>query len=554
MDLLKGAIVMNRRVFLRHVASTAAVCAAGGSFARAAGAPPNIIFIMTDDQGWTSVSYRSDPDVPESESDYIETPRMRGAALAGMRFTDGYAPNPICSPTRHSIIFGQNAARHVYCKDPDWGGKAPGWLTIPKAIKAANPAYRTAHFGKWHVALMPEDAGFDFSDGPSSNSAGDLSNGEYWTRDGVQENLEKYNEKFGITPPTLNSKYSELPVYLTDDDPKGAVGMTRRAGTFIRESVADGTPFFAYIAHYATHLDMISSKESQEYFKGKPRGKKHDNPGYAAMVKDMDTAIGDVLDLVEELGIQDNTYIFIMSDNGGVQYFGQTAVVTPDREVLETYETSLAWRNLPLRHGKHEFYEGGIRVPFMVLGPDIEPNSVCRVPVTGLDLLPTFADLAGHNLRLPDNIDGGSMVSVLRGGGTGRVRRNREAIVFHQAAKRIPISALRKGRYKLVKHWLADDPGDEGGKYKGEKLLELYDLSKDIEEKNDLSEEMRDLTNALHKELLSFLEEANGETKYTSRSDAYSSMLKEHGLGHSSTVIPDAEYTSPFVRKQEGIR
>lgn len=536
---------MNRRAFLRH----AAVCAVTAPLVRYARAdvPPNIIFIMTDDQGWTSVSYRSDPGVPGSKSDYIETPQMARAAREGMRFTDGYAPNPICSPTRHSIIFGQNAARHIYGKDLDWIGKATSWLTIPKAVKAASPDYRTAHFGKWHVAVMPEKAGFDFSDGPTSNSAGDMINGKYWDAEGVDENLSKYNAKHGISPPELNSKYSKQPVYFADDDPKGAVSMTRRAATFMRESVADGKPFFAYIAHFATHLDMVSKDATYEHFKNKQRGKKHDNPSYAAMARDMDTSIGDVLDLVNELGIEDNTYIFIMSDNGGVQYFGQSATVTPDRQIIETYETSVAWRNLPLRHGKHEFYEGGIRVPFIVIGPDVEPDSVSRVPVTGLDLLPTFAQLAGHDMHLPDNIDGGSIVRVLRAGGTGKVRRSREAIVFHQAAKRVPISALRKGRYKLVKHWLADDPGDSGGKYKGDKLLELYDLKNDIGETTDLSEMMPGLTIALHDELLAFLDTASAETKYTRRANAYNIMLDQHGLGHSSTIIPDPEYKSPFT-------
>jgi len=540
---------MNRRTFLKQAALTAVFCAAGASPARSKNQKesPNIIFILTDDQGWTSVSYRSDPQRLDSRSDYIETPQMARAARQGMRFTSGYAPNAQCSPTRHSILFGQNAARHIYGKDLQWTEKAPNWLTIPKTLKAANPAYRAAHFGKWHVAVTPAEAGFDFSDGPTSNYEGDTQNGKHRDTKVVARNLSKYNKSHGITPPKLNGKFSKPPVYYPDKDPKGAVSMTRRAGDFMRESLLAGKPFFAYIAHFATHLDLVSKKETYEYFKNKKRGVKHDNPGFAAMAKDMDQAIGETLDLVKELGIRDNTYIFIMSDNGGVQHFAQSASVDLGGEIVETHETAVVWRNLPLRHGKHEYYEGGIRVPFLVVGPDVKANSVSCVPVTGLDLLPTFADLAGYKGNLPENIDGGSVVGLLRSGGVGEVRRRRDALIFHQGAKRTPISAIRKGDYKLVKHWLAEDKKSEGVKYRGDKLLELYDLSRDLSESKDLSLEMPVRTQALHSELMDFLEEAGAETEYTKRWDAYNRMKKDHGLPSHGEIRLD--YRSPFTGK-----
>ncbi len=540
---------MKRRTFLKQIISTAAFYMTGVPLLRAehAGKPPNIIFILTDDQGWTSVSYRSDPMIPDSKSDYIETPQMARAARQGMRFTSGYAPNAQCSPTRHSILFGQNAARHIYGKDLQWTEKAPNWLTIPKALKAANPAYRAAHFGKWHVAVTPAEAGFDFSDGPTSNYEGDTQNGKHRDTKVVARNLSKYNKSHGITPPKLNGKFSKPPVYYPDEDPKGAVSMTRRAVDFMRESLSAGKPFFAYIAHFATHLDLVSKKETYEYFKNKKRGVKHDNPGFAAMAKDMDQAIGETLDLVKELGIRDNTYIFIMSDNGGVQHLAQSASVDLGGEIVETHETAVVWRNLPLRHGKHEYYEGGIRVPFLVVGPDVKANSVSCVPVTGLDLLPTFADLAGYKGNLPENIDGGSFVGLLRSGGVGEVRRRRDALIFHQGAKRTPISAIRKGDYKLVKHWLAEDKKSEGVKYRGDKLIELYDLSRDLSESKDLSLEMPVRTQALHSELMDFLEEVGAETEYTKRWDAYNRMKKDRGLPSHGEIRLD--YRSPFTGK-----
>ena len=541
---------MNRRTFLKLVVSTTAFWMAGATLSPAQNKErwPNIIFILTDDQGWTSVSYRSDPALPESTSDYIETPRLARAAREGMRFTDAYAPNAQCSPTRHAVLFGQNAARHIYGKDLQWIQKAPDWLTIPKVLKEANPKYRAAHFGKWHLGVTPDAMGFDYSDGATSNAGGDTQGGSYRDTGGVSAKLKQYNAEHGIQPPTLNSSYSKLPVYYPDEDPKGAVSMAARAREFMRESVTDKRPFFAYIAHFATHLDLVSSQETFEYFKDKPRGRKHDNPAYAAMAKDMDTAIGQTLDAVKELGIQDNTYIFIMSDNGGVQHFIQSASLDQNNGVIETHETSIAWRNLPLRHGKHEYYEGGIRVPFLVLGPDVEPNSVSRVPVTGLDLLPTFAELAGHSGRLPENLDGGSMVSVLRNNGRGQVRRSRDALFFHQGARRAPLSAMRRGDYKLIKHWLAETPaGNKRSKYAGEKLLELYDLSQDLGESRDLSAKMPEVTKSLHDELMAFLEEVNAETEYTGRWDAFNIMKKQHGI--DSAVFVPLEYRSPFTDK-----
>ena len=506
---------------------------------------PNIILILTDDQGWTSVSYRSDPELPESASHYIETPRLARAAREGMRFTDAYAPSAQCSPTRHAILFGQNAARHIYGRNLEWVQDAPNWLTIPKVLKEADPDYRAAHFGKWHVAAMPDAMGFDYSDGTTSNAGGDTQDGSYRDTGGVRTRLREYNTEHGIAPPMLNRSYSKPPVYYPDEDPKGAISMAGRATEFMRESVADDRPFFAYIAHFATHLDLVSSQETYEYFMEKPRGSRHDNPAYAAMAKDLDTAIGMTLDAVTELGIQDNTWIVIMSDNGGVQHFIQSASVDRDNAVLETHETAVTWRNLPLRHGKHEYYEGGTRVPFLVLGPDVEADSVSRVPVTGLDLLPTFAELAGYRGSLPENVDGGSMVSVIRDGGRGHVARSRDGLFFHQGARRVPISAIRLGDYKLIKHWLAETPdGPDRSKYAGEQILELYDLSRDLGESRDLSTELPEVTRELHEELMAFLEEVNAETEFTDRWDAFRVMKRERNI--DSDVFVPLDYVSPF--------
>ena len=528
------------RTIYALAATVAFVALACGPDSKPPEPAPNIILIVTDDQGWTSVSYPSDPDVAGSMSDYIETPNMARMAERGMRFTDGYAPNAMCSPTRHSLLFGQNAARHIYNKTLDWLPEAGDKLTIPKAIKAANPDYRTAHFGKWHIGITPRDAGFDYTDGLSSNGAGDMQNGEHRDTDGIGRALRAYNEEHGIVPPVFEGRYSKQPVYYADADPKGAFSMARRAEAFMRESMDAGKPFFAYIAHYATHLDSVATSESYAYFKNKPRGTKHDDPAFAAMAKDMDASIGRILDFVDEQGIADNTYIFLMGDNGGVQVLLQTAALGEGLEIVETHETRIPWRNLPLRHGKHEYYEGGIRVPFLAAGPGIEPGSLCREPVSGLDFLPTFSDLAG-GVEPPNDLDGDSLVEALH---SRPLTRKRDALFFHQGANRTPLSAVRKGKYKLVKHW----GFEQDCRYCGSKLLELYDLSQDLGETHDLSEKLPEVAAELDSELNAFLAEVNAETGFADRVDPYNRLVRRLGGDAGKTMLrPD--YVSPFARE-----
>ena len=147
-------------------------------------------------------------------------------------------------------------------------------------------------------------------------------------------------------------------------------------------------------------------------------------------------------------------------------------------------------------------YEGGLRVPFIFSGPGVSQNTHTDVPVTGLDILPTLARLAGYKDPLPRILDGGNLQSIIHNDGSGTVERNSPFLIFHQAANRKPISAIRWGNYKLVKDWRFN-------KY------ELFDLSKDIEEKNDLSIEMPELVEKLNDALTRFLDEANAETKQT---------------------------------------
>ncbi len=450
----------SRRAFLRSIGTV--VC--GAMMTRTLTAKetrpqsPNFVVILTDDQSWVGSSVLMDPKDTRTRSDYYQTPHIERLAKMGMRFTQGYSPAPFCCPTRRSLLIGQTPARHIYQKDQEnWPKEYRRQLTIPQMLKQANPQYMTAHFGKWDFRfdnVTPEEMGYDVSDGYTGNFTG-------------------------------GAKGTGGPKAV--DDPKKIFGITRRTCDFIERQAQRGKPFFVQVSHYAVHLDIYYRQESLDKSRKWKRGRKHNMPEFAAMTGDVDLGIGRVIDKIKALGLQTNTYIFFMSDNGG----RLTMPGQPDAELP---------RNHPLRNGKGSMYEGGLRVPFIVIGPGVNPGSVSKIPVTGLDILPTIADLAGYKKALPDSLDGGPMTNVLFNQGTGHVRRRRPFLLFHHAVQRKPQTALILGKFKLVKTW-------QGNK------LELFDLSGSPSEDEDISQQLKDKTRELHSYMLAFLEEVNAETR-----------------------------------------
>ncbi|MDF7808674.1 sulfatase [Pontiellaceae bacterium B12219] len=415
---------------------------------------PNFIFILSDDQSWTGSSALMDPEEPGSKSDYYQTPNMERLFANGMRFTQGYAPGPICCPTRRSLQIGQNTARHIYQKDqPGWTEYYKKQPTIPKALKAIDPEYRAAHFGKWDMRfdnVTPEQLGYDVSDGYTDNGEG-------------------------------GAKNSKMPS--ASDDPKLIGHVTRRAEEFMRQCEKDDQPFYVQLSHYAVHLKIFYKQETLEKVNQRSVGDVHRDPEFAAMTEDLDDGIGQLMQTVKELGLEKNTYIIFMSDNGG--RVSPSKIKAPNQ-------------NKPLRDGKHSLYEGGIRVPFTISGPGIQPGTVSRIPVSGVDLLPTITDLAGKKLH-HDQLDGGSLKPLLLGE-SKEVKRNDDFFVFHTAVTREPVSALRMGDYKLVKTW-------------DENKIELFDLSNDLGEKKDLSEKLPEKTEQLHQLLVDYLDGVNATTE-----------------------------------------
>ncbi len=406
--------------------------------------PLNFIFILIDDMGYSDAACYG--------SDFHHTPNVDRLAASGMKFTDAYAACPVCSPTRASIMTGKYPARlHLtdylvgHRVDPnspiiyaDYIHHLPlGEIPIAEVLKPKG--YVSAQIGKWHLGpegYYPEQQGFDVNIGG--------------TFSGMPRDY--FFPGWGDNPP-IKAQPGE---YLTDR-------LTEAAEQFIEDN--QDRPFFLYLSHYAVHIPIQAKQPMIELYRGALRpGLVHDNPIYAAMLESVDQSVGRVMSKLKELGIDDNTVIFFTSDNGGLS--------------VEEGPHTPATDNHPLRAGKGYLYEGGIREPLIVRWPGVtEPESVCREPVISVDYLPTIMEMAGIGPPRDPDVDGISIVPLLKGG----ERLNREAIYWHyphfsnQGGR--PGAAVRKGNYKLIEFY-------EGGR------LELYDLSQDIGEKNDLAGSM----------------------------------------------------------------
>lgn len=408
---------------------------------------PNIILVLIDDQGWTGTSVAMDPALPDARSDFHQTPSLERLAASGMTFSRGYSPAHVCAPSRQSIQLGVTPAQLRLTWNPEIRKRPPFETpSIAQVLKTVDPAYVTAHFGKWHMRGSPQKLGYDVSDGKTTNDDG-------------------ANRQRGIG---------------IDDDPKEMFSITDRALLFMQEQVAADRPFYLQVSHYAVHLGMETALATYLDYEERPPGKRHRNFVYAAMTADLDTALGRLLDGVAKLGIGDRTYIVFTSDNGARLF---------ERD-----------QNAPLRKGKFSFYEGGVRVPFVVAGPGVAAGSSSAVPVIGWDLLPTFADLAGDASAVPERAEGGSFRTVLEAGGVGDVARPRAGFVFHQFRE---FSALLDGDWKLVTDWEMQQ-------------LELYDLAADIGEQRDLASAEPERAERMRDQLVAYLD-AVGADRVTGR-------------------------------------
>jgi arylsulfatase A-like enzyme len=329
-------------------------------------------------------------------------------------------------------------------------------ITIPKILQIINPKYITAHFGKWGIDVDPSNLGYDESDGITGNKDGGFD---------FRNNKKQWQNTIS-------------------EDPKKIFSVTQRAVQFIEKQALTNTPFFLQVSHYAVHSDIMMRKETLEKYQSLSKVTRHRHTGFAAMTEDLDSGLGILLEKVKEFGLDKNTYIIYTSDNGAVP-------VMPPRSKY-TFGT-----NTPLSRGKWDAMEGGIRVPFIISGPNIKAGSESKVPISFSDLLPTIIDIAGKKIPLHGELDGGSFKKVAFENGRGEVKRNEKGIVFHVpyengiALKRAH-SAIIQDNFKLIKFYDTNE-------------VRLYSIENDIEENHDLSQVLIEKTNLLETALDQYL-------------------------------------------------
>ncbi len=447
---------------------------------------PNIVLILADDLGARDLGCFG--------STYYETPNIDRLASRGVRLTNAYAASPLCSPTRSSIMVGQNPARtgitapgchlpKVTLKKQLLSGHArvnvansvtrlkPDYYTLAKALKGAG--YATGHFGKWHLghnmapgdAYEPKDQGFDV-DWPHVPRAAGPGGGYFapWS-------------KF-ITDPAIKDEAGRH----VDER------MADEAGKFILAS--KGRPFFINFWLFSVHSPWNARTDYIEHFKKKTDpANPQKNPLYAAMVKSMDDSVGRLLRHLDESGEAENTLIIFWSDNGGYAY-------PPKTTDPEGYAEIPATSNLPFRSGKASIYEGGTREPGIVVWPGkAKPGTTADFLMQSTDLYPTILAACGVAPKAGQKTDGFDQLPALKGGQSPRTH------VFchfpHGDAPRDAVmdgfyagSYIREGDLKLIRFFArADDGSDE---------LELYDLSKDPGERHNLAKEKPEVASKLN--------------------------------------------------------
>ena len=411
---------------------------------------PNIVVILADDLGYGELSCQGNPEIP--------TPNIDSIARNGVRFTDGYVTAPVCCPSRAGLMTGRYQTRFGHELNAiGLQNKLPGVglplseTTLASTLKSAG--YATGMTGKWHLGgspqFHPQQRGFD-------EFFGFLHEGHFYVPPpyaGVSSHLRNpeppYDEENPILRGTQPTQEKE---YLTN-------AFTREAVSFIEKHKQH--PFFLYVPFNAIHSPM---QALEPYLNRFTRIEDLHRRIFAAMLAALDEGVGRILAKLRESGLEDNTLIFFLSDNGG-----PTAELTSN--------------NKPLRGGKGQLFEGGIRIPFMVQWKGrLRPGQIRNDPVISLDIFATAAAAAGATTGRA--VDGVDLMPYLA---ETKKAAPHETLFWRYGQN----AALRKGNWKLVR---------QGGRNAAETKFELYDLSNDIGETVDLSakrpEIVRELTAA----------------------------------------------------------
>ena len=453
---------------------------------------PNIIFVLADDLGWTELGCYG--------NNFNETPNLDKLAKQGVRFTHAYAAAPVCSPYRAALLTGQHPARVGildYLRPNSSNALPVSQLTLPGILK--RNGYNTGMVGKWHLTgykyqdaqfeVRPKDHGFDWNIGSEIKGVGNGAN--FWPyvfRTQPIRWLDIPNNRMGKGE------------YLTDR-------LNLEAVDFIERNKEK--PFFLYLSHYAPHTilngrsDLVDKyrkkhkpgpNERENCYICKDAGlegdagnhwAQHHNPHLAAMLESIDDGVGLLMKKLDSLGIAENTIFIFSSDNGG-----------------ETNVTS----NSPLRGGKSQLYEGGIRVPLIIRWPDgnIPQAKTCTQPVVNHDFYPTLLEAADIKPDPKQKLDGVSTLATWKNPTSGV---SRKSIHWHYPLDRphflggVSSGAIRNGDWKLIEYF---DPA------KPEKF-ELFNLRNDPSEKTNLAGSKPEVVQNLYHDLKGWREKIGAQ-------------------------------------------
>lgn len=401
----------------------------------AAASKANILFIVGDDMGYADVGFHGSREIP--------TPHLDALAASGVRFTSGYVSGPYCSPTRAALLTGRYQARFGHEFNPSGGQGMPlTETTIADRLKAAG--YVTALVGKWHLgaapAMRPPRRGFD----------------EFY---GFLGGAHSYTDATGVL--RGDEQVKELD-YTTD-------AFAREAIAFIERHRAK--PWFLYLAFNAVHTPMQATDDRLAKFSQVTDKKRRT---YDAMMLAMDEAIGRVRQKLVDAGLDKNTLVLFISDNGGPTMPGTTVNAS---------------RNDPFRGSKRTTLEGGIRVPFLLSWPGRLKPGVYDSPVIQIDAHATALAVAGVAPQPGWKLDGVNLLPFLTGEKTGIPH---EALYWRFGEQ----MAIRAGDYKLVRY---DKNADTltGGRNQGVTSARLYNLARDPGETNNLAANLPDTVKAL---------------------------------------------------------
>ncbi|MBI5771680.1 MAG: sulfatase [Verrucomicrobia bacterium] len=454
------------------------MCAPAGA---ATAGRPNLLFILTDDQGWPTLSCYGNK--------LVATPHLDRLAAEGARFTDAYVM-PQCTPTRAALLTGQHTARNGLWHVIPWYGapwapvREPPFteqlsrdaFTFPKALRAAG--YATGMAGKWHlttsadgnyVSLKPEAAahyGFDFSapPGPGSQNEGD----------------------------------------------KHVDYLTAQAIEFIRRERS--RPWFFYLAHHTIHNTVAAPAPLVEKYRarGAPATGLH-NATYLAAIEHLDHSVGRLLAALDELGQRERTFVVFLSDNGGIYQGLDVKPFTQGPGTATQLSVEQAqFSNAPLRAGKGSAYEGGIRVPCLVRWPGVvAPGRTVATPVHVVDWAPTLLAAAGAAAPREAHLDGVDLGPLLRGGSLPSRALFWHLPLYDLRWAATPCAVIREGDWKLIDYF--GDSFDAANRYRPGARLELFHLRSDLAETTDLAEREPDRARTLQATLRHWLQSVGAE-------------------------------------------